>query len=279
MKMRFNVTLLIAVFIFILTSFAGAAEDVVVSGEPPITTHVVDCHIRLLEFVLGTRMTVAQKDAFLAAIKEECAEMTVEEKNSFLEAVELVDSMGEMDDDQHETIQKVLEKDFQESAASLPDDPAAQLFLKMQNESFKLVIKNGEDGISQQALDAFAEYLAFLADPEKQTWYDASATAAIHNSLIQSFTNFSPEEKESLDDFHFTWFMIRAAWQGTADTKARDSWRKKFAAVGIKAGETPDLAKIKAALSTDLYGELLDECAKLGVETIEWSTGTSFKVW
>lgn len=279
MKMRFKVSLFIAVFALILTAFAYADTDVVVPGEPPITTHAVDCHIRLLEFVLETRMTVAQKNYFLEAIKEECAEMTAEEKGGFLEAVLLVDSMSEMDEPQQETIQKVLEKDFTESAVELPDDPAAQLFLKLKNESFKVVITNGDDDITQQSLDAFAEYVAFLAQPDKPVWLDAATNSALQKSIVENFLKFTPEEKASLNDFHFTWFMIRAAWQGSVAAKQKDGWRKKLAAVGIKAGEIPDMTRIKAALATDLYGELLDECAKIGVDSSEWSTGTTFKVW
>lgn len=279
MKKHGVVTLLIAVLIVIFYSPAFASEEVIVAGEPPITVHAVDCHIRLLEFVLQTRMTVAQKDTFLAAIKEECSQMEKQERQDFLEAVELVASMAEMDEQQLETVMKVLEKDFQESAASLPDDPAAQLFLKLQNESFKMVLEHGESGITRQALDAFAEYIAFVAKPEQPVWLDASATAAIENIIIQNFSNFNEEQKDSLEDFHQTWYMIRAAWQGNTKDKKKETWSKSLASVDIKPGETPDIKKIKAALSTDLYADLLDECTRMGVETLEWSTGTTFKVW
>lgn len=279
MNKRAVVTLLIAVAVFVLPFMAIASNDIIVAGEPPITAHSVDCHIRLLEFVLQTRMTVTQKEKFLAAIKEECAQMTKEERQDFLEAVELVESMADMDEEQQETVMKVLEKDFQDSAADLPDDPAAQLYLALQNESFKMMIEYGESGITRQALDAFAEYAAFLANPDQPAWFDASASAVIEKHIIQNFNNLKEEQKDSLEDFHLTWFMIRAAWQGTADQKKKDAWRKKFATANIKSGETPDIKKLATVMVTDFYADLLDECAKLGVETFEWSPGTTFKVW
>lgn len=279
MNKRAVVTLLMAVAVFVLPFVAVASNDIIVAGEPPITAHSVDCHIRLLEFVLQTRMTVSQKEKFLAAIKEECAQMSKQERQDFLEAVELVDGMAEMDEEQQGTVMKVLEKDFQESATDLPDDPAAQLFLGLQNESFRMIIEYGESGITRQALDAFAEYVAFLANPDQPVWFDASASAVIEKHIIQNFNNLKEEHKDGLEDFHLTWFMIRAAWQGTADVKKKDGWRKRFAAVGIKSGEIPDIKKLAAVLVTDFYADLLDECAKLGVETFEWSSGTTFKVW
>ena len=73
--------------------------------------------------------------------------------------------------------------------------------------------------------------------------------------------------------------MIRAAWQGCKDDAKKEAWRKAFNSLALKSKEVPDVKKIKALLSTDIYGDLLDECHKLGVETLEWSAATSFKVW
>lgn len=286
MKKR-NVALFLAVaFMLVLSTFAGAADittgindEVVVAGEPPVSGYAVDCHIRLLEFVLGTRMTVAQKETFLKAIKDECAQMNQEDRESFLQAIELVDSMAEMDAEQHETVRKVLEKDFQEGAAELTDDPAAQQYLKLQNESFKPAIEQKNYNVTNQSLEAFAEYLAFIAQPDQPTWFDAKTIDAINVRVKAGFAAFSEDERQALDDFQLTWYLIRAAWQGVADAAKKDAWRKSFAAIGVKAGETPDSDKIKAALSTDVYADLLDEATRLGIKPLEWSASTTIRIW
>ncbi len=279
MKIRRIFCLLLLFFAFFCNASGYAQSEIVVPGIPQINMHAVDCHIRLLEFVLNTRLTVAQKDYFLAAIKEECAQMTTDQRKDFLEAVELVDSMAEMDEEQHATIQKVLAKDFAESAAEVADDPAAQMFVKLGNESFRNVIQEGEIQISQQSLEAFAEYVAFVAKPDAPEWLSEADAKTLQDRIMQSFASFATEEKEGLDGFHLTWFMIRAAWQGCEDNAKKAAWRKEFTALAIKAGEVPDVKKIRALLSTDIYGDLLDECLKLGVETLEWSSTTKFKVW
>lgn len=282
---------LVALFLVVscmltLASYAGAADinpgindDVVVAGEPPISGYAVDCHIRLLEFVLGTRMTVAQKESFLTAIKDECSQMGKDDRENFMQAIELVDSMAEMDAEQHETVRKVLEKDFQEGAATLTDDPAAQQYLKLQNDSFKLAIEQKNYNVTNQSLDAFAEYLAFIAQPDKPIWPDAKAVDAINVRIKAGFAAFTEDERQALDDFQLTWFMVRAAWQGTTDAAKKDAWRKSFAAVGLKAGETPDSDKIKAALSTDVYADLLDGATIMGIQPLEWSASTTIRIW
>ncbi len=51
----------------------GLNDQVVVSGFPEITGEAVDGHIRIIEFILGTRMTLKQKEVFFEAIKNETA--------------------------------------------------------------------------------------------------------------------------------------------------------------------------------------------------------------
>jgi len=90
---RLSIAFLVT-FCMFLTAFAGAADvntglndDIIVAGEPPVTGYVIDCHNRILEFVLGTRMTVAQKEAFLNAITAEVSTMTREDRDNFVQVI------------------------------------------------------------------------------------------------------------------------------------------------------------------------------------------------
>ncbi|HAE38773.1 MAG TPA: hypothetical protein DCG57_09055 [Candidatus Riflebacteria bacterium] len=279
MKKVLSVALLLVFACLFAVVSLQAEEKIIVPGEPPITAFAVDCHIRLLEFVLTTRLTVAQKESFLAAITEECAAMSKEEKQDFLEAVELIDALAEADEETLEEIQGDLTEDFQVTAEEVPDDAAAQLFIRLQQESTRKVLEEGELIITVQSIEGFVEYLAFLAQPDQPVWYDASATAAINNTLTSNFAAMSKDDKASLEDFHITWYMVRAAWQNVEDQKKKEAWRKIFAGCGIKAGEVPDIAKIKTALSDKVYGEMLDEASGFGVEPFEWAAEVAVRVW
>lgn len=279
MKRLLPVALLI---VFALLS-AGVAlwadEKVIVAGEPPITAFAVDCHIRLFEFVLNTRMTVAQKDIFLEEVTKECQDMSAEEKADFLEAIALVDSLGKLDEEGIEEMQAELAEDFAKAAAETPEDAASQLFFRLQSESSQKFLEEGEVAISVQAVDGFIEYLAFLAQPDQPVWFSASATASIKDILLKNFVGMSKAEKEALEDFHAGWYMIRAAWQNVEDQTRKESWRKLFASCGIKAGSVPDITMIKAALAAKIYGEMLDEAGNYGVEPYEWAAEAAVRVW
>ncbi len=282
---KLSIALLFTAFIF-AAAFgwaadisSGISDDVIAAGDPPITGYAVDCHIRILEFILGTRMTVAQKELFLVAIKEESAAMSREDRENFLQAVELADSLSQLDEENREIIRSDLEKDFMASAGELDEDPAGQQFLKLKNESFKLVVEQAEANVTNQSVEALAEYLAFIAQPDKPVWPDAAALEAIKVRVKAGFASFSDDERNALDDFQLTWYLIRAAWQGTADAAKKEAWSKSFAAVGLKAGEAPEVAKIKAAISTDVYADMLDTATQMGIGPLEWSASTTARIW
>lgn len=274
----------IAITLFVLLSLclvAGAqltSEQIAVSGEPPITWEVIDEHMRIMEFVLQTRLTIAQKESFVQAILVEASTMDAEARNDFNYAIELGENLDQLDDFQREQVRQVLEKDFMASMRAAGDDPAANLFAYLVNSANQAVIRTRADLVTRQSIDALAEYLAFLASTENPVDYTAEEVKAIQQIIVNGFATFNEEEKAVLDDFQLNWYMIRAAWQGAADTQTKVTWRKGFARCGIAPGKLPDLAKIKMALSTDIYGDLLDYAAMSGVQPMEWSP-LSFRVW
>jgi len=282
---KLSITLLFSAFMFV-AAFVGAADmatglsdGLIVAGEPPIHGYAIDCHIRVLEFVLGTRMTIAQKDAFMNAMVKECETMSKEDREDFLQVIELADSLSQLGAEDQESIRQDLEKDFMEGAVELNDDAAAQQFLALKNESFKLLVDQVDFNVTNQSVEALAEYLAFVAQPDQPVWPDAKTIDSIKVRVKAGFASLTADERNALDDFQLTWYLIRAAWQGTADAAKKDAWRKSFAAVGLKSGEAPEVAKIKTAISTEVYGDLLDSATQMGVAPLEWSASTSIRIW
>lgn len=277
--MRGSLIKFFVALMLLVTSISMAADVVIVPGNPPITMNAAHCHMRLIEFVLGTRLTVAQKDTFLKAIARECSQMPEQDKINFLSACELVDSMKTMESAGHEAVKFVLKKDFEDTAKGLPGDPAAVLFLELEKENSSTAIQIGENIITKQSLAALIEYLEFVAEPYNPEPLSESAVASVKKILEKSFLKLSEDEQATLDDFQLTWYMLRAAWQGTTDEVKLEKWAKSFISVGIKPTQAPDFTQLKACLSSTLYADLLDEAAKLGAEPSEWSVGNNLNVW
>jgi hypothetical protein len=258
---------------------AGAVDEIIVGGRPPITMKAVDCHIRLIEFVLDTRLTVAQKDAFLNAIKNECAQMPPADRNNFLSACELVDSMSEMEANGHQAVKFVLQKDFADSATSLPEDPAAVLYLQVDKDGRQPAISVNNNIITEQSLAAFIEYLEFLADHKRSVSFSRATKGRIKGTLQRYYQSLKEVEQACLDDFQLTWYMIRAGWQLTDDFIKKQRWQSAIEKAEISENNSYEFEKIRAALNPEVYGEMLDAAARAGAEPLEWVATNSLNIW
>jgi hypothetical protein len=238
-----------------------------------------DCHMRLIEFVLGTRMTVAQKSAFLEAIKAECAQMSEEDRQGFLSALELAESMEQMESAGHDAVKFVLKKDFEETAASLPGDPAANLYRQLKEKIIEPMIKVQENVITSQSFAALVEYLQFIANPHKPADSSESLQTSLKKLLEENYLKLDENEQAVLDEFELTWYMIRAGWQNISDKQKKSAAEKAMQNSGLKLDQPISLKMLKDCLSPDIYGDLIDEAAKLGFEPNEWSVGQKLTVW
>lgn len=271
--------------LFVFSSIANAADvnngindKVVVAGTPAITGEAVDCQLRLIEFALETRLTVSQKNIFLKAIKDEGATMDYEARTDFLEAISLVDSLNKLDVEDQEEIRAMLKEDFGKASSETKGDPAAELYKYVLTDSNNSIVKQGELNVTKQAIEAFAEYLAFLADTKNPTWYNKKDIGIIETRVKIAYPSLTEEERETLENFHYTWFLVRAAWQG-ASQNLRATWQKQFMGIGLKPANIPEVNSIKAALNVKVYGDLLDKATIDGVEPIEWSSNTKIRIW
>ena len=258
----------------------GLNDQIVSQTTPAITGKAVDGQIRVLEFVLGSRMTLAQKQVFVKAIIDESKTMTTDQLEDFLGVNELVDSLNKLNRQDAEPVRELLEKDFLMTAKALEKqkDLAATQFLKFKENLEKRVVSFGNTNVTRQSIEAFAEYLAFIANTKNPIWPNELSTNATAMRVRTNFAKYTEDEREALEDFQLTWYLIRAAWQ-TANAKQKEVWQKNFNKIGLKPGADVTSDNIKAALDIDIYADMLDFATKNGIEAIEWSPKTTAYIW
>ena len=150
-----NLKLMVLFVAFVLCCFApvfsadvnnGINEKYISETTPAITGKVVDSHIRVMEFVVGTRMTIAQKQIFVKAIVDESKNMDEEQLNDLLEVVGLAESLNKLNNADAEPVRQLLEKDFDATVASLEgqNDLAANQYKKIKENLVKKVVSNSE---------------------------------------------------------------------------------------------------------------------------------------
>lgn len=258
----------------------GLNDQIVSPTVPAITGKAVDGQIRVLEFVLGSRMTLAQKQIFVKAIIDESKTMSPDQLNDFLEVNGLVESLNQLSRQDAEPVRQLLEKDFYLTAKALENqkDLAASQYLRLRENLGKKIVGFGETYVTRQSIEAFAEYLAFVANTKNPVWPNELSINATAMRVRTNYGKYTEEEREALEDFQLTWYLIRAAWQ-TADAKQKAAWQKNFDKLGLKPGVDVTSDNIKAALNTDVYADMLDFATNKGIEAIEWSPKTTAYIW
>ena len=284
-----NLKLMVLFVAFVLCCFApvfsadvnnGINEQYISETTPAITGKVVDAHIRVMEFVVGTRMTIAQKQIFVKAIADESKNMDEDQLNDLLEVVGLAESLNKLNNTDAEPVRQLLEKDFDATVASLEgqNDLAATQYNKIKENLVKKVVSNSEVSVSRQSVEALAEYLAFIANTKNPIWPNELTIDATAMRVRTGFASYTEDEKNALEDFQLTWYLIRAAWQN-ADAKHRAEWQKGFDKLGLKPGADVTSANIKAAINIEVYSDMLDYATQMGIEPIEWSNKTTSLIW
>lgn len=255
------------------------SQDPVLEDEPKLTWNIVDGHIKLIEFVLQTRLTVRQKNAFLNAMKEEIPQMSEEDKDGLMQSLELIENLNLIDEDLVTEVRTQLKEDFFNVATEMPDDPASKLFKTVDSDCKNFIFDPSISSMTRQSAMALAEYLAFVADPDNPQWYDLPQVKLIAKIINDNLDSLDEDAQAMLDDFQLDWYMIRVGWQAVEDPSFIKSVKELFATANITKGKIPNIEAIKIALSTDLYADLIDIAAYSYASPLEWTPGPEFRVW
>lgn len=273
------------VFSFVTPIFAadvnsGLNDAFIGATNPPVSGKIVDAHIRVLEFVLISRMTLAQKQVFVKALTDELKTMDTDQLNDFIGVLDLVDSLNQLKPEDAEPVRQLLEKDFYYTAKALEKqkDMAAVQYLRIRENLGKRIVAYGDSVVTKQSIEALAEYLAFLANTKNPVWPNELEINKTAMRVRTNYSKFTEEERSLLEDFQLTWYLVRAAWQ-TANPNQKAAWQKKFDKLGLKAGADVTSENIRAAINSDVFEGLLDFATKNGIMPVEWSASTTAQIW
>ncbi|NLI77589.1 MAG: hypothetical protein GX442_14275 [Candidatus Riflebacteria bacterium] len=244
-----------------------APTEVIVPGTPPLTFLDVANHVRLLELVVGHRATRAQQDRFLEAVRQAGRAKDPRAREALVQARELVQSMAGMGDGERATVRRLLHEDFTATARTDEADPAARLFLELQDKSARILVGTGTSSMSEQAVDAFAEYLAGSGGKGKPAAWNAARTKQLIAGLTALWPRLPAPARAALAAFDQTWYLMRAA-------------PVAHPAVARPAGP-PDLgpADLEPLIRPEVWQQQASAAAALGQTAAGWPADPSNIVW
>ncbi|MFZ2960736.1 MAG: hypothetical protein WA705_27975 [Candidatus Ozemobacteraceae bacterium] len=262
------------------TPGSAQSDEPVVKGEPVIGMNTVRNHLRLMEFVLGTRFTTSQKEKFLASVKTECADMERANRLEFLSANELVASMATMKANQLDAVKCVLQADFEESAKEDASDPAAQLYLSLEGALGSAAAGTGSFTVTLQALEAFDEFLGFVRGlPQAPKALTTGERDTLMKTLVAHFEELTEDKKAALTGFDRRWHLFKAAFLGSSNDKV-ESWKKDLSKpLGEKGSVAFDKTFLGSVIQPTLWKEISDAGIALGETESGWATSSTVSVW
>lgn len=287
-------TALLAVLLLTAFPLLGADQtvsrpklsDVVVSGEPPIKMATIENHLRLMEFVLDTRFTSAQKDRFFELVKKEGAEMGKDDRLEFISADELVATMSTMSDFQRKFVGDMLRSDFEGTAAEDPSDPAAQLFASLAGAIDKKIAGTGNDTLTLQSLEALIEFLGVCRGfPQAPKPLTDSERDGLLRLLAADFNKLSEPVRLLLTGFDHRWHLLRTALAG-APAERIAAWKEALAkpftaTIPAPAAGTPlfDGKPLDSLVQPTLCQEMASAAIALGENPHGWTATPTVRAW
>lgn len=261
-------------------------SDTVVAGDPPIKMSTIENHLRLMEFVLGTRFTSAQKDRFFELVKKEGAEIGKEDRVEFLSADDLVATMSAMSDFQRTFIADMLRSDFEGTAAEDPSDPAAQLFAGLAGAVDKEIARVGSHSLTLQSLEALIEFLGVCRGyPQAPKPLSDEEKDRLLRLLAAEFGKLSEPVRAALSGFDHRWYLLRTALAGSPAEKVT-AWKSALVAPFTASGQSPasgtpvfDGVPLDTLIQPNLYQEMASAAIALGENPHGWTATPTVHAW
>ena len=281
MKKIFSAIFFLFVFFLPFPGFCQNSSQVVVEGDPPITMEAVKSHIRLMEFVLSTRLTTNQKNLFLGYVKEECKGMDKQSRSEFLQGMELFQSLSTMPSDQVTSVREVLRADFEQSADEVEEDPAAKLFFKVVGNLQKKISETQAGSISTQAFEALVEYMEFSCSLSgKPKTFSEEEREKIRKVLVSSFEKLTETAQAEMSTFERKWHVIKAAWASDSSPK-KDAWTKLLVKPFSETSRTftIDEKLINQVVQPSLWEEIASSARVFGETESDWVASKTVDVW
>lgn len=205
--------------------------DILVAGNPPLTTEVVSQTCDFLEWALATPFTQAQRDdatTMLVAVWNKHDTAAIQTVGAILAArTKLLAATPEVRARQQQQLGAALVAGLRKQSS----DPASRWLLAIYNNA-TTSLAAGEPPLTEQMIDAYAELIGFMLGEVKQQKAvvpNAKDRAALAKQLAPRWAKLTADQRKAFAQVPFTWAAVRVQWAQTAEAD-RAAYRKQWAA-------------------------------------------------
>lgn len=220
-------------------------------GTPPLTRYMVDETVDFLEWLVHSPLTEEQKRLVETDLRRSWKEKVKDEMQGVSEMLAARAELAKLTDAERELTRQTVLNEALEQWRKDKDDAGARMMLAIYDEAHQ-PIAAGEPPLTRQAVEAFAEYLAFAAG--RTVGCDGKLPKETREKLIagvaEGYAELSKQERELIAGMPMLWAALRVAWPGLPAEQQQDyiaSWRQQasIAAIGKTMQELDALQSMR----------------------------------
>ncbi|PYT96582.1 MAG: hypothetical protein DMG38_23225 [Acidobacteria bacterium] len=233
--------------------FSGAddsAAQLLVSGNPPLTSQMVNKGIGLFEWLLDAQLTIEQRAQFRDSLVDSWKTSRRDDIDATVNVLNFQDQLGRKTPEEQRLLREVLREKYLDLMRQTPNDVLSRWVLNIYDSAHR-PIADGNPPLTLQVADAYAEFVAFMVTEclhKKAFIANRHFKDQLAQSLAAKYSSYSGEQQKQFSQIPLLWEALRFRWARLSEPE-RQTFRQQWipAAQSLLAGPPEAAADDSAA--------------------------------
>jgi hypothetical protein len=228
-----------------------SAAQLLVSGNPPLTSQMVNKGIRLFEWLLDAQLTIEQRAQFRDSLVDSWKTNRRDDIDATVNVLNSQDQLGRKTPEEQRLLREVLREKYLDLMRQTPNDVLSRWVLNIYDSAHR-PIADGNPPLTLQVTDAYAEFVAFMVTEclHKEAFIaNRHFKDQLAQSLAAKYSSYSGEQQKQFLQIPLLWEALRFRWARLSEPE-RETFRQQWipAAQSLLAGP-PEAAADESAAS------------------------------
>lgn len=213
----------------LLLSADDSPGQLLVSGNPPLTSQMVNKGIRLFEWLLDAQLTIEQRAQFRDSLVDSWKANRRDDIEATVSVLNYQDQLSRKTPEEQHLLREVLREKYLDQMWQTPNEVLSRWVLSIYDSAHR-PIADGNPPLTLQVVDAYAELVSFVVNEcmQKNTvTADRHLKDQLAQNLVREYTSYSTEQQQQLSRMPLLWEEIRSQWTQMSEHQ-RALFRKLF---------------------------------------------------
>jgi hypothetical protein len=200
-----------------------------VSGNPLLTSQMVNRGIRLFEWLLDAQLTIEQRAQFRDSHVDSWKANRRDDIDATVNVLNFQDQLSQKTPEEQRLLREVLLEKYLDQMRQTPNEVLSRWVLNIYDSAHR-PIADGNPPLTAQVVDAYAELVSFVVNECLQNntvKADRHFKDQLAESLIREYSTYSTEQQHQLSRMPLLWKELRLKWTQLSEPQ-RALFRKLY---------------------------------------------------